>query len=402
MTSAATFSWKNIALAAYGPTALASIGYGAVTPLVALSAIDRGATPGTAALITGLLGIGQLLADLPAGWVAERLGEKWSIIVACLIDVVMLSSVSFTHSLLHLAIATFATGITGAVFGLARQTYLTVAVPLQYRARALSSLGGVFRIGGLVGPLVGAVVVATFGLPKAYLFAAAMSLLAAIVTLTLPDLSTEAHGENAPQGAGMFTVLRDSLGILLTQGVGALVIMLTRSARQAIIPLWCQAHGISPAGTSLVYSISMAFDVALFFFGGSLMDRFGRVWVAAPAMIVMGVGLALLPLTHHVGTIIAVACLLGLGNGISSGVVMTLGSDASPAVGRTKFLAGWRLLSDAGNALGPLAIAAVATLATLGAASVMLGVLAWGGAAWLLRWIPRRVEPQQLTPETTH
>jgi MFS family permease len=93
VTTADGFSWKQIAVAAYGPTALASVGYGAVIPLVALSAIDRGASPGIAALITGLLGIGQLLADLPAGWVAERLGEKWSIVAACLVDVLMLSSV---------------------------------------------------------------------------------------------------------------------------------------------------------------------------------------------------------------------------------------------------------------------------------------------------------------------
>ena len=248
-----------------------------------------------------------------------------------------------------------------------------------------------FRIGGLIGPLIGAAVVAGFGLPKAYLFAAGMSLLAAVVTLTLPDLPSEHHGANAPQSAGMFVVLRESLGILLTQGIGALAIMLVRSARQAIIPLWCNAHGIDPAATSLVYSISMAFDVALFFVGGSLMDKFGRLWVAFPAMVVMGIGMAILPLTEHVATIIAVSCLLGLGNGISSGVVMTLGSDASPAVGRTKFLAGWRLLADSGNALGPLAIAAVTTVATLGVASVVLGVIAWGGAAWLFRFIPRRV-----------
>jgi len=129
------------------------------------------------------------------------------------------------------------------------------------------------------------------------------------------------------------------------------------------------------------------------------MDKFGRVWVAFPAMVVMGIGLAILPLTHQVGTIIAVACLLGLGNGISSGVVMTLGSDASSTRGRTKFLAGWRLLSDSGNALGPLAIAAVTTFATLGSASVVLGVLAWGGAAWLLRFIPRRVPPQTVSAD---
>jgi MFS family permease len=195
----------------------------------------------------------------------------------------MLSSVSFTHSLLHLAIATFVTGITGAVFGLARQTYLTVAVPLQYRARALSSLGGVFRIGGLIGPLIGAAVVAAFGLPKAYLFAASMSLARGHRDAhAARPARRDPRRERATERRHVRRAAPERRHPRMTQGVGALVIMLVRSARQAIIPLWCNAHGIDPAATSLVYSISMAFDVALFFFGGSLMDRFGRVWVAFP------------------------------------------------------------------------------------------------------------------------
>ena len=130
------------------------------------------------------------------------------------------------------------------------------------------------------------------------------------------------------------------------------------------------------------------------------MDALRLLWVAFPALTDMGIGMATIPLAPNVATIIAVACLLGLVNGISSGVVMTLGSDASPAVGRTKLLAGWRLLSDSGNALGPLAIAAVTTFATLGSASVVLGVLAWGGATWLLRFIPRRVPRKPVSADT--
>ena len=58
-------SWRSIALTAYGPTALVSVGTGAIVPLVALSARELGARVGGAALIVALAGIGQLVGDLP-------------------------------------------------------------------------------------------------------------------------------------------------------------------------------------------------------------------------------------------------------------------------------------------------------------------------------------------------
>ena len=63
----------------------------------------------------------------------------------------------------------------------------------------------------------------------------------------------------------------------------------------------------------------------LFYPGGAIMDRYGRVFVAVPSMVVLGLGFLLLPLTHVTPAIAAVAGLMGLGNGISAGVVMTLG-----------------------------------------------------------------------------
>ena len=76
-------------------------------------------------------------------------------------------------------------------------------------------------------------------------------------------------------------------------------------------------------------------------------------------MIVLGLGFMLLPLTSGAVTVGLVAALMGLGNGISAGIVMTLGADASPADDRAQFLGGWRLCSDFGNAGGPLVISAV-------------------------------------------
>lgn len=384
--------WRRIGLSAYGPTLLSSIGFGSIAALVPLTALHLGADVAVAALVIGLIGVGQLVADLPAGWLAERLGEKRAIVLACLVDACALLVAWAAASVVVLGAAILAIGMSGAVFGVARQAYLTEVVPVRYRARALSTLGGVFRIGGLLGPLAGAGIVALWGLSAAYVFAATMTLIAAAVTLMLPDLPSDVRARRSEIGPSLLTVLRGHARVLVTLGLGALLIMLVRSGRQAMLPLWAEANGLDATQTNLIYAVSMSFDVALFFLGGSMMDRFGRLAVSAPAMIVMGIGLLVLPLTHTAWTIVAVAALLGLGNGISSGIVMTLGSDASPAAGRTKFLAGWRLVSDTGNSAGPLLIAAFTAILSLAAASVTVGLIAIAGAAWLVRVVPRRVD----------
>jgi MFS family permease len=152
--------------------------------------------------------------------------------------------------------------------------------------------------------------------------------------------------------------------------------------------LWADSQGIDAATTSVIFGISAGVDLLLFYPGGAIMDRFGRVYVAAPTMIILGIGFLLLPLTSTPLAIAAVAALMGLGNGLSAGIVMTLGADAAPREGRAQFLGGWRLCSDLGNAGGPLVISAVAAAATLAAAAVVMGMIVLAGSGWLMRWVP--------------
>ncbi len=147
-------------------------------------------------------------------------------------------------------------------------------------------------------------------------------------------------------------MLAEHRRVLLTLGTGVMLISAARSTRQSIVPLWADSQGIDAATVSVIYGISAGVDVLLFYPGGAIMDRFGRVYVAVPAMIVLGLGFLLLPLTGAPPGITAVATLMGLGNGISAGVVMTLGADASPAADRAQFIGGWRLCNDLGSAGG--------------------------------------------------
>lgn len=389
---ATSFNWRQVAVPVYGPTLLVSIGSGAILPLIALSARELGASVGIAALVVAALGVGQLVGDLPAGALAARIGERWALILACLLDVCALGCAFLAPNVMLLSAAVFGAGLAHAVFGLARQAYLTAAVPLRFRARAMSTLGGVFRIGTFLGPFAAALLVTRFDIGSTYAFAAAMSLAAAGLAALLPDLppavDRSAGSPTRFDEPGVLPVLIAHRRVLLTLGTGVLVISAARATRQAIVPLWAEAQGIDAATTSVIFGVSGAVDMLLFYPGGAIMDRYGRAAVAVPAMVTLGLGFVLLPLTHAPVTVGLIACLMGLGNGISSGVVMTLGADAAPIEGRSQFLGGWRLCADLGNALGPLAIGGISALATLGLATVVMGVITWLGSGWVARFIP--------------
>ena len=389
-TSPQLSRWRDIVITAYGPTLLVSIGQGAILPLVALSARALGASVATAAFVVALIGIGQLVGDLPAGALAARIGEKRALIGACVLDAFALLGAFLARSLVLLAVAMVITGLAAAVFGLARHAYLTEAIPIRMRARALSTLGGTFRIGLFVGPFIAAAILTRWSIGAAYAFAAAMNIAAAILTAFLPEV-TGHRRRTALSGRrqrAVIQVLAEHRRILLTLGIGVLVIQAARATRQTIVPLWAESIGVNAAATSVIFGISAGVDMLLFYPGGAIMDRFGRVYVAAPSMIVLGLGFLLLPLTSGPTTVGLVAALMGLGNGISSGVVLTLGADASPPQDRAQFLSGWRLCSDLGNAAGPLLISVVSALATLAAAAVTMGLITWAGSAWLIKWVP--------------
>lgn len=382
---------RTIAVAAYGPTALSSIGSGAVTPVLALTALRLGAEPGTAAVVVALLGVGMLVGDLPAGALAARIGERRALVVASLAEAAGFGFAGLSSQVWQLAAAVIVVGLGGSVFGLARHAFLTEAAPAHLRARAMSTLGGVHRIGLFVGPFVGAAAVSRWGIGAAYAVAALSALLAAGLVLATPELEIAA-AERAGRDEGgvrVGAVLRRHRRVFATLGLGVLAVAATRAARNAVVPLWAEAIGLDAAQTSLVFGLSGALDMLLFYPAGWLMDRYGRVAVAVPSMLVLGAGLLAVPTAGSFWALVAVSCVLGVGNGIGSGILMTLGADASPSVGRAQFLGGWRLMGDLGWAGGPGLVSAVTVLGSLGAACSTMGVLAIVGAGWLWWWVPR-------------
>ena len=387
------FSIRKIAVAAFGPSLLFGLGEGAIYPVIALSVRDLGGSVALAALVVTLIGVGSLLCNIPASIITTRYGERGAIVGAALWGALAMLLCVSIHSVWTFAAGIFMVGMSASVFGLARQSYLTDAVPIHFRARALSTLGGVMRIGLFIGPFVAAAVIHFIGIGGAYWVGIAALLLAAAVAAKIPDLPQAMPAQGASlagvRGPTIGRIIAVNRKIFLTVGLGILLVSAVRASRQVVIPLWADHLGLEASVTSVIYGLARAIDVFVFYPAGHLMDRKGRNWVAVPSMIIMGTALLLVPFTYGTSTLLLAALLIGFGNGIGSGMVMTLGADYSPSPGRAHFLGIWRLIADIGSSCGPAMLSGVTALVTLSAGIWATGVLGFAGAAVLWYWIPR-------------
>jgi MFS family permease len=245
----------------------------------------------------------------------------------------------------------------------------------------------------LVGPLVGAVVVTGGGLDTSFLVLAALAA-AASLTMALartPEFVRETvdpvHGRITMMG-----VVREHRRILATAGTVAVTSQVLRSSREALIPLWGDHIGVAAGTIPLIFAASAAIESLLFYPVGILMDRKGRKWTAVPAMVLFTLGVAVIPLTSDVVSLIAAGMVMGLANGLGSGMNMTLGSDLSPLVGRSRFLGVWRLVTDVGVAGGPLLVAITTTLAGLAVSAVAVGAVGAVGVFVLWRLVPETLD----------
>jgi MFS family permease len=384
-------------LPVFTPSLLFGIAEGGLLPIIPASAQALGASLPTAGIILGLVMIGTLVADIPAARLINILGERKAMMTASAVASVGTLIAVFATSLLVLGLGIFILGASVAVFGLARHSYLTEIVPYSHRARALSILGGVFRAGHFIGPLIGAALIVLVDLQAVYWNAVVFCALAALILLfikpdRMPDTPATVPGET-------WKVAKRESKKLATLGVTSAIIGGLRTARLIGLPLWALSIGLPPATIALYMGIAGALDLALAYTSGQIMDRFGRRWAALPTLLGLSLTFSLLTVATDETTFLAVALLMSLANGVGSGIILVIGADLAPKGERNEFLASYRLLVDSGVAAAPLVISGVTALFGLSIAMFTVSGLGIVGALMASRYLPRRAKPsEQIMP----
>ena len=382
------------------PNIFFGLGEGAVIPIIPLFATQSGAGLAVAALAAAMLTLGELVGSVPAGWLVGRIGEQNGMYWAALISATGSIVCWVSPHIGVLIVGVFLIGLSSAMFALARHSFITVVVPLSHRGRGLSLMGGSSRLGILVGPFISAVVIhATGNVRPAWAIPVCASV---AIALTLRFCSNDDDLDRTDDGAPaadssetgrIWETFKSRRDVLVRVGLAAGLINTMRISRQIIVPLIGVTLALAPATITTFVGICATIDFALFYVGGQLMDRFGRLWVAIPTMLAFAASHVVLAmvgdLDHPIPWYVGAAVLMSVGNGVTTGIVAAMGSDLADRRAPAAFLGSWRLITQLGPAGAPFVISLLTGLFSVAVATFAMAGTSIVGALALIRYVPR-------------
>lgn len=376
-------SRRQLALAVYLPTFFLAFVQGVVLPTMPLYAKQFDASLSLVSIAVAALAFGTMLGDLPAGALMERFGRRPLMLAGTVMVAASYVGLAAAHVYPELIVYRLVGGAGTACCSISRIAFMTDAVPLASRGRGLSVFGGLQRIGTFLGPVTGGFVAHLFDLRASFGLAAALAVVAALVSaLFVPETRGATPVRAAHRWRVVGGTLRRHSKDVAAASTAQMLAQMIRSGRQIIVPIYgADALGLSTTAIGAVMSVSAMIDMSLFLPAGMLMDRLGRKYAMIPSFMVMAAGMAMLPLTGDFLSLLGATAVMGLGNGLGAGTMMTLGADLAPRDAVGEFLGLWRLVGDGGQMGGPVLAGAVADAMGLGPAALVLagvGLLAAG------------------------
>jgi MFS family permease len=343
--------------------------------------------------------LGMIAADLPSGLILHRLGQRRAMLIGLGASALATAALFLAGNIPAVLLLRLFSGAGQALFAVARQAFISERLPVAGRGQSVALVGGVWRLGRFLGPLAGGGLAALAGLQAAFLLGAGLLLLIILILLISPWIDTPHPPADQPilQTTGLKSLLlawRENAAILMSAGTGALLMMLVRSGPPNLIPLYAdRVLGLDVAAVGVVVSLGAGLDLISFLPAGWLMDRFGRKASIIPSLLGMSAGLALIPLAQDFSGLLLASCAAGIGNGIGSGTLLTLGADLAPAQRRGEFLGAWNLIGDAGIVGAPLLVGAIADQFSLPAAAGCVALAGLAGAG-VFFWGVRETLPK--------
>lgn len=376
---------RRLAIEVYAPWVLAQLGRGMLVPVVPLYLRDAGLSYTLVAVVLASLGLGAVLGGLPAGSAAGRFGPEWLFAAATLATGLTAMLLGISTAVLALVAFRLLYGMGAVGMRVSVQMLVNAAAPVRLRGRGMSFLGGAVRLAFFVGPLLGGVLVDTVGFTATFVVCGVTTLLGLVPFFAVRR--DRPAGERFDRPTVPWSSLSDALrrqrGLLVLAGTGSALVMTVREGRNVVVPLIGDDLGLSATAVGALVAIGTGADLLLFPVAGWLMDRFGRLHAIVPAFSLLGVGMLVLGLSGTTNGAIVAGVIMGVGNGMSAGTMLTLGGDLAPA-DAGPFLAALGMMQDSGVVIGPIVVGWLADTAGLQTSALVLAVVMFVAVAYIV------------------
>lgn len=336
----------------------------ALVLLIPLHLQDRGV--GVISLVAGGAGVGGILSADLIGRTAERVNPGRLVQVGVATKAAAVLAVGMVDELVVLVALSAMTGVSTSAIRVGSQIIVRNVVANDRRGRVHGAQGFISRAQALAAPAVIGFLWQNAGSAWSFVTPVAVSVVALLVAGPTRSVSDGANGSQTVNGDSNDSNDRDTgtgdryqpmpVADMIRYSTGPVLYTAARSGRMLLLPLVGLAADMSPAEIGLLVSLSAAADVLVAPVSGPIMDRRGRLATIVPAFSLMAAGFVVLGLAASGWMLAAAAIVLGLGNGFSSGLLLTLGTDLAPEGNEGTFLGRFGAMTDTGRLIGPFLV----------------------------------------------
>jgi MFS family permease len=294
--------------------------FAAIAPLLPDYVDQLGLTKAEAGVLSASYAAGTLLASLPAGFVASRVGPRRSVICGLLLLGVSSLVFGLVEEIDLLDAARFTQGIAGALIWAGALTWLITSSPDESRGRVIGTALGTAVAGALLGPVIGAVA-ASVGTGPVFGSVLVISLVLAFAASRLPEVRAPEHQSLGEVVATLFSKP------IVDGAIFVAVPSVMFGAIEVLVPLRIDSlgggHGMIAAG----FIGGAALEATLAPMAGRLSDRVGRRMPYVSGLTICAVAMVAVALAQTLGGVLAALIVTSLGAGLCFAPALTLLSD---------------------------------------------------------------------------
>jgi len=337
-----------------------------VTPMYAAAASAGSAGAG---LVTGVLLLGTVAAELTAAPLMRRYRHRTLLMVAAVLMGIPALALLAGAPLPVIAAVSVVRGFGFGLCTVVMATLTALLLPPERRGEGLGLSGVVDSLPGVVALPAGVWLADRYGFAVVVLLTAVTGLAPVAAFRWLPGTADPRRSEG-PAETGLLAGLRRDGELRL-----ALIFGATTVAGGVVVSFLPLAAGVSAGVAALGLLVQALTATAGRWWAGRRGDRHGHAGLLIPGLVIAAAGMVALIWLRSPAAVLAGMALFGTGFGIIQNATLVLMIDRMPAAGLGTASALWNLAYDAGYGAGPVVFGLFAGHTGYPAAFALTGLL---------------------------
>lgn len=344
--------------------------------LLPLRAAELDIGIGIIGVLLGAKAVTEALASVPLGGFMDRVGTRRAFLIGTGASAVIALGYVFAASVVVLLTLQVMLGLVRPLGWVGAQSYVAGLRTGEERAQDTGRLGFSANVSQIVAPLLVGAAAQIFGVREAFLVVGGYSAVFFLLGLMLADA-----GRHKPAGTGQrrsfvqaFTLLRlPRMQVAMLLSFVRLWVPVTWTA---FIPLFLVTSGTPEGVAGMVVSAMAVVSTVVALFTGRI-ARLGRPEpLSAIALGIASAGLVIAPFVAQVPWILLSSTMVGIGQGLSLPLLITIVSNGAPPEQRGLALGLRSSVNQVSAAIAPVTVAWI-----IGAAGIAIGFPVAGALA---------------------